>query len=88
MGATASAAAAAAPRAKTVLRCVALGDPVTDIVVAVDPAALAYLGAAPGSCVEARPSRDTHAQARSVLPRAALPGRTRFRRRPCGNAAR
>lgn len=64
MGATASAAAAAAPRPKTVLRCVALGDPVTDIVVSVDPKALEYLGAAPGSCVEVRRRRPAAAARR------------------------
>ncbi len=68
MGNTASAAAAAAPRAKTVLRVVGLGDPVTDIVVQVDPAALTYLGAQPGSCVEVRAAARPRARAGPSAP--------------------
>jgi hypothetical protein len=52
MGNAASATASAAPRSQ--LRVVGLGDPVTDILLNVDPAALLYLGAEPGSCVQAR----------------------------------
>ena len=52
MGGAASAAASAAPKAQ--LRVVGLGDPVTDVVVNVDAAALQYLGLEPGSCTSVR----------------------------------
>ncbi len=54
MGNAASATQAAAPKAQ--LRVVGLGDPVTDILLSVDSAALQYLGAEPGSCVQVRGS--------------------------------
>jgi hypothetical protein len=52
MGAAASAAAAAAPKAQ--LRVVGLGDPVTDVLVNVDAGALQYLAFEPGSCTAVR----------------------------------
>ena len=52
MGGVASTAAAAAP--KPTLRLVALGDPVTDVVLACDAGALKAAGVEPGSCTLAR----------------------------------
>jgi hypothetical protein len=58
MGGAASAAASAAPKAQ--LRVVGLGDPVTDVVVNVDAAALQYLGLEPGSCTSVRDHARVH----------------------------